>query len=65
MARASYSSIIDWMETALNPDLFVMPSRTSRDRTAFSARWPGAGAWRQWSSVQMVRDAVSCSADAV
>lgn len=27
MARASYSSIIDWMDTALNPDLFVMPSQ--------------------------------------
>ena len=27
MARASYDSIIDWMETALNPDLFVMPSQ--------------------------------------
>src|SRR5258708_24935359 len=26
MARASYTSIIDWMEEALNPDLFVMPS---------------------------------------
>ena len=23
MARASYDSIIDWMDTALNPDLFV------------------------------------------
>ncbi len=26
MARASYGSIIDWMNTSLNPDLFVMPS---------------------------------------
>src|SRR5262245_11663705 len=26
MARASYSSIVDWMESALNPDLFIMPS---------------------------------------
>jgi len=26
MARASYNSIIDWMETALNPDLFILPS---------------------------------------
>jgi putative ABC transport system permease protein len=26
MARASYSSVVDWMEAVLNPDLFVMPS---------------------------------------
>ena len=31
MARASYDSIIDWMETALNPDLFVMPSQNIVD----------------------------------
>lgn len=33
MARASYGSIIDWMETALNPDLFVMPSQDIVIRT--------------------------------
>ena len=33
MARASYVSIIDWMETALNPDLFVMPSQDIVIRT--------------------------------
>ncbi len=33
MARASYTSIIDWMETALNPDLFVMPSQNIVVRT--------------------------------
>ena len=33
MARASYDSIIDWMETALNPDLFVMPSQSIVVRT--------------------------------
>src|SRR5207248_3316131 len=27
MAGASYHSIIDWMDTALNPDLFVAPSQ--------------------------------------
>jgi putative ABC transport system permease protein len=27
MARASYDSIIDWMDTTLNPDLFVAPSQ--------------------------------------
>jgi len=33
MARASYESIIDWMDTALNPDLFVMPSEDIVIRT--------------------------------
>jgi putative ABC transport system permease protein len=33
MARASYQSIIDWMDTALNPDLFVMPSQDVVVRT--------------------------------
>jgi putative ABC transport system permease protein len=27
MARASYDSIIEWMDTTLNPDLFVSPSQ--------------------------------------
>ncbi|HEY7291310.1 MAG TPA: FtsX-like permease family protein [Vicinamibacterales bacterium] len=58
MARASYDSIIDWMETALNPDLFVMPSqnivvRTFRfpaDMAPEIAGVPGV------ERVQMVRD---------
>ncbi len=33
MARASYHSIIDWMDTALNPDLFVLPSQDIVIRT--------------------------------
>jgi putative ABC transport system permease protein len=33
MARASYDSIIDWMDGALNPDLFVMPSQNVQIRT--------------------------------
>ncbi|MGE4054922.1 MAG: ABC transporter permease, partial [Vicinamibacterales bacterium] len=33
MARASYLSIIDWMDGALNPDLFVMPSQDIVIRT--------------------------------
>jgi putative ABC transport system permease protein len=33
MARASYESIIEWMETALNPDLFVAPSQDVVIRT--------------------------------
>jgi putative ABC transport system permease protein len=33
MARASYDSIIGWMETAFNPELFVMPSQNIVIRT--------------------------------
>jgi putative ABC transport system permease protein len=33
MARASYGSIIEWMDGALNPDLFVMPSQDIVIRT--------------------------------
>src|SRR5438093_4855877 len=33
MARASYVSIVDWMNTALNPDLFVIPSQNLAIRT--------------------------------
>jgi putative ABC transport system permease protein len=33
MARSSYGSIIDWMDGALNPDLFVMPSQNVQLRT--------------------------------
>jgi putative ABC transport system permease protein len=59
MARASYSSIIDWMNTALNPDLFVVPSQNIVVRTI---RFPAsmAPALRQIPGierVQMVRDA--------
>jgi putative ABC transport system permease protein len=58
MARASYDSIIDWMNTALNPDLFVLPSenivaRTMRFPPAMAAEIsaiPGV------ERVQMVRD---------
>jgi putative ABC transport system permease protein len=38
MARASYRSIIDWIDTALNPDLFVAPSQDFVIRTL---RFPG------------------------
>src|SRR5262249_28820469 len=59
MARASYDSIIGWMETALSPDLFVMPSQDIVIRTLrFPAtmnedllKMPGV------ERVQMVRDA--------
>jgi putative ABC transport system permease protein len=59
MARASYNSIIDWMTTALNPDLFVSPSqsivvRTIRFPSAMEAELTAvAGVER----VQAVRDA--------
>jgi len=33
MARASYDSIVDWMDGALNPDLFVTPSQDIVSRT--------------------------------
>ena len=59
MARASYNSIIEWMDAALNPDLFVMPSqdiviRTLRfppEMSAELASIPGI------TRVQMVRNA--------
>ena len=59
MARASYDSIIDWMNTALNPDLFVSPSQSIVIRTirfpstmeAELAAVPGV------ERVQAVRDA--------
>jgi putative ABC transport system permease protein len=59
MARASYSSIIDWMNTALNPDLFVSPSQNIVVRTI---RFPSAmeselAAVPGVERVQAVRDA--------
>jgi putative ABC transport system permease protein len=59
MARASYDSIIDWMDSTLNPDLFVIPSqdiviRTLRfppDMQAGLAALPGV------ARVQPVRNA--------
>ena len=58
MARASYNSIIEWMDDTLNPDLFVMPAqdivvRTLRfpsDMAAELEAVPGV------SRVQMIRD---------
>ena len=60
MARASYDSIIDWMDTALNPDLFVMPSQNIVVRTIRFPATMGGGAGgdiRASTRVQMVRDA--------
>ena len=39
MAQATYGSIVDWVRTTLNPDLFVMPSHDLVIRTI---RFPGS-----------------------
>jgi putative ABC transport system permease protein len=59
MARASYESIIDWMNTALNPELFVMPSQNIVVRTIrFPAEMSGEiAALPGVARVQMVREA--------
>lgn len=59
MARASYNSIIDWMETALNPDLFVLPSQSIVLRTIRFPKTmgPELAAIPGVERVQMVRDA--------
>ena len=59
MARASYVSIIDWMETALNPELFIMPSQSIVVRSMrFPATMgPEVAAIPGVRLVQMVRDA--------
>ena len=59
MAGASYHSIVDWMEAALNPDLFVMPSqditiRTLRFPPTMAAELAAIDGVRR---VQMVRNA--------
>jgi putative ABC transport system permease protein len=59
MARASYASIIHWMETALNPELFIMPSQSIVVRSMrFPATMgPEVAAIPGVRRVQMVRDA--------
>jgi len=59
MARASYDSIIDWMQTTLNPELFVLPSQSIVTRTIrFPASIaPAVAAIPGVERVQMVRDA--------
>ena len=59
MARASYDSIIDWMDTALNPDLFIMPSQSIVVRTMRfpPTMGPEVAAIPGVRRVQMVRDA--------
>jgi putative ABC transport system permease protein len=59
MAKASYDSIIDWMNTALNPDLFVLPSQSLVVRTIRFPQTlaPALAALPGVDRVQMVRDA--------
>ena len=60
MARASYDSIIDWMQTALNPDLFVMPSQNVDVRTIAVSGDDGRRSSPRFAGVarvQMVRNA--------
>jgi putative ABC transport system permease protein len=57
MARASYDSIVEWMNTALNPDLFVLPSQSMDIQTTrFPATMSGEiAAVPGVRHVQMVR----------
>jgi putative ABC transport system permease protein len=58
MARASYTSIIDWMTTTLDPDLFLMPSQNlDVQTTRFPASMaPEVRAIPGVSRVQMLRN---------
>jgi putative ABC transport system permease protein len=58
MARASYGSIVEWMDTTLNPDLFVTPTESLDNQTI---RFPSsmAAELRQIdgvADVQMIRN---------
>jgi len=59
MARASYNSIIEWMDTALNPELFILPSQSIVARTIRfpPTLAPEVAAIPGVERVQMVRDA--------
>jgi putative ABC transport system permease protein len=59
MARASYDSIIDWMEAALNPELFILPASSIVARTIRfpPTMAPEVAAIPGVERVQMVRDA--------
>jgi putative ABC transport system permease protein len=59
MARASYDSIIGWMNTALNPDLFVTPSQSIVIRTIRfpESMYPELTSVPGVERVQSVRDA--------
>jgi putative ABC transport system permease protein len=59
MARSSYDSIIVWMETTLNPELFILPSQSIVARTIRfpPTLAPELAAIPGVERVQMVRDA--------
>jgi putative ABC transport system permease protein len=59
MARASYASLVGWMESTLNPDLFIMPSQNIVIRTIRFPAEMGAqiAAIPGVDRVQLVRDA--------
>jgi putative ABC transport system permease protein len=59
MARSSYDSIIAWMETTLNPELFILPSQSIVTRTIRfpPTLAPELAAIPGVERVQMVRDA--------
>ena len=59
MARASYASIVTWLDTTMNPDLFVMPSpRLDLRATRFpSSMSPEIAALPGVERVQMFRNA--------
>jgi putative ABC transport system permease protein len=59
MARASYVAIVDWMNVALNPDLFIIPSQNLTIRTIRFPKemGPQIAAVPGVARVQMVRDA--------
>ncbi len=61
MAQASYASIINWMNVALNPDLFVLPAQSVVTRTVrFPATMaPELAAVPGIERIQLVRDARS------
>ena len=65
MARASYDSIIDWMDTALNPDLFVMPSQSIvvADHPVSGDDGPEIAAIPASSACRWCATRASCSAD--
>jgi putative ABC transport system permease protein len=57
MTRASYNAIVDWINTTLNPDLFVLPSQNLVTQTTRFPPTMGAeiGAVDGVHNVQMVR----------
>jgi putative ABC transport system permease protein len=59
MARASYNAIIDWMETSLNPDLFVLQAQNIMLRTIRFPKTmgPELAAIQGVERIQMERDA--------